>query len=466
MKLPALSNEIDLIDESEAPVQVQVNFMGEKGFYRIVQEFTKSKYALTPTEIKTWFIFLSKMKEFRNQTNIVYTIDPKEIADILELSTRRARNKVVIDAFRSLAKKSIEIENKGIQNKYGEHPLFVANFFSTVFYDIHSRQLYIRMSPELHHILFNFAKDIESVGIDLKDIISLKRTASIRIFIALKNLAERGINAMSIDDLKDILDNHTYAYKDMKRYILKPAIADIRENTSFKEFNITDDHKNGTKASTIFFEMKDLTKEKKEIAAERYSLMETFKDAPPSVKSRLKKLRNDTLDKLALAIFSGFDKNYLPKIPLEKEGQVTENILSALDYIHKKTKFENKTFSADERGRLIYSAIIKNKAKVADTSSVKPDEDNIFVLRSETDTSTLEAMYVAAARKYVKSLSNNEYMNFAVNNRDHIRAIFHKELVLNDLLKRDARKAAYKLLVKYVVLLATKNQLDIGLTVK
>ena len=75
-------------------------------------------------------------------------------------------------------------------------------------------------------------------------------------------------------------------------------------------------------------------------------------------------------------------------------------------------------------------------------------------------------MYVAAARKYVKSLSNNEYMNFAVNNRDHIRAIFHKELVLNDLLKRDARKAAYKLLVKYVVLLATKNQLDIGLTVK
>ena len=124
------------------------------------------------------------------------------------------------------------------------------------------------MSPELHHILFNFAKDIESVGIDLKDIISLKRTASIRIFIALKNLAERGINAMSIDDLKDILDNHTYAYKDMKRYILKPAIADIRENTSFKEFNITDDHKNGTKASTIFFEMKDLTKEKKEIAAE------------------------------------------------------------------------------------------------------------------------------------------------------------------------------------------------------
>ena len=322
------------------------------------------------------------------------------------------------------------------------------------------------MSPELHHILFNFAKDIESVGIDLKDIISLKRTASIRIFIALKNLAERGINAMSIDDLKDILDNHTYAYKDMKRYILKPAIADISENTSFKEFNITDDHKNGTKASTIFFEMKDLTKEKKEIAAERYSLMETFKDAPPSVKSRLKKLRNDTLDKLALAIFSGFDKNYLPKIPLEKEGQVTENILSALDYIHKKTKFENKTFSADERGRLIYSAIIKNKAKVADTSSVKPDEDNILVLRSETDTSTLEAMYVAAARKYVKSLSNNEYMNFAVNNRDHIRAIFHKELVLNDLLKRDARKAAYKLLVKYVVLLATKNQLDIGLTVK
>ena len=201
MKLPALSNEIDLIDESEAPVQVQVNFMGEKGFYRIVQEFTKSKYALTPTEIKTWFIFLSKMKEFRNQTNIVYTIDPKEIADILELSTRRARNKVVIDAFRSLAKKSIEIENKGIQNKYGEHPLFVANFFSTVFYDIHSRQLHIRMSPELHHILFNFAKDIESVGIDLKDIMSLKRTASIRIFIALKNLAERGINAMSIDDL-------------------------------------------------------------------------------------------------------------------------------------------------------------------------------------------------------------------------------------------------------------------------
>lgn len=464
MELPSLFVPKD--DTLEKPISVSVNFSEEKGSYRIVQEFTKSKYSLTPTEVKTWFIFLSKMKEYRNQDNIVYNVNPIEIADMLGYSTDRARVKAVVKTFVSLSKKSIEIENKEIQNEYGEHPVFAANFFSTVFYDIKKRRLFLRMSPELHYLLFNFVKDIESVGIDLKDILSLKKTTSIRVFIALKNLAERGVNAMSIEDFKNIVDNHSYVYKDMKRYLIKPIINDIRNNTSFKEFNITDDYRNGVKATTIFFEMKDLVKEEKESAAERYSLLETFKDAPPSVKIRLKKLRNDTLDKLALAIFAGFDMGYLSKIPLEKEGQVTENILSALDYIHKKIEYENKSFSADEKGRLIYSAITKNKAKVVDPSEQKKDDDNILVLRSETDTSTLEAMYLAAARKYVKSLSNNEFMTFAVNNKDHIRAVFHKDLILNDLLKRDGRKAAYKLLVKYVILLATRNQLDIGLTVK
>ena len=163
------------------------------------------------------------------------------------------------------------------------------------------------------------------------------------------------------------------------------------------------------------------------------------------------------------AVFVGFDINYLSKIPLEKEGLVIENIMSALDWIYKQTSEKNKTFSADERGRLIHSAIMTNKANVVD---IQEDNRERLVLTSETDSSTIEAMYMAAARKYVKAMSNNDYMAFAVNNQRDIERIYKQKFDLNELLKRDGRKSAYKLLVKYIVLLATKNQIDLGIKIK
>lgn len=455
------------IDTHEQPLQVSVDYLDEDSLYRIVKEFTKAKYELTALETKTWFIFLSEMKEFRNQNDIIYEINPVEIADMLKLPKRRARSKKVIDTFKSLMKKSIEIENKEVVDKYGNPTLFASTFFATVYYNAKKERLYVRMVPELHKLLFNFVKSIESVGIDLKNILSLKRTTSIRVFIAFKDMDDRNINSISIEDFKKIADSENYTeFRDIKKRIILPVESDIRENTDYKDFNISYNggKGKGCKTTTLFFEMKDSNRDRIEAREKRENMLDSFRKAPPSVKLRLRELQDKTLSVLEQALFLGFDMNYLTKIPLEKEGLIVENILSTMDWIYKQTNDYNKTFSADERGRLIYSAIMKNKANVAIDEPQNSQEK--LVLTSETDSSTLEAMYLAAARKYVKALSNNDFMTFAVNNQHDIERIFRTKLDLNDLLKRDGRKAAYKLLVRYVVLLATKNQLDIGIKVK
>ena len=451
-------------DTERSDITVSVDSFNESGLYRIVQEFTKSKYDLVPIELKVWFVFLSKLKDYKNQTDIVYTLDPLEMADTIGLPKRKARAKKVIEVFESLMSKKIKIENKDIVDDNGVPTIYISHFLSTVYYNAKTKKLHVRMVPELHRLLFNFAKSIESVGVDLKNILSLKRTASIRLFIAIKDMDERNVRSISIEDFKEIIDCDSYPeFKELKRRVIKPVESDIRENTDYKEFSISDNGSKGRKATTLFFDMKDSDKERIETKARRNAMLDTFKTAAPSVRMKLSMASDKLLSVLEQAVFVGFDINYLSKIPLEKEGLVIENIMSALDWIYKQTSEKNKTFSADERGRLIHSAIMTNKANVVD---VQEDNREKLVLTSETDSSTIEAMYMAAARKYVKAMSNNDYMAFAVNNQRDIERIYKQKFDLNELLKRDGRKSAYKLLVKYIVLLATKNQIDLGIKIK
>ena len=457
---PYYSNDVT----NQSPTMISLDSFKESGFYRIVQEFMKAKYGLSLMELKVWLVFISQMKEFRNQENIVYTLDPIEIADILHINVRKARSKMIVETFKSLVKKTIEIENKAVVDKHGQHAMFISGYFASALYNPKDGLIRVRMVPELHKLLFNYVKDMESVGINLQDLLSLKKTVSIRVFIALMNLEERGINSISIEDFRQIINSEAYdKFYELKRRVIGPVETDIRTNTSYKEFSFSDNSSQGKKATTLFFELKDTNRERLEAKARRDSMLETFRNAPPSVRIKLKELTDKTLSALEHAVFLGFDMGYLAKIPLDKEGLVVENIYSAMDWIHDQVKRYNKTFSADERGRLIYSAIMKNKANVVDTKEEKQER---LVLTSETDTSTLEAMYLAAARKYVKSMSNNDYMTFAVNNQRDIERLFRQRFDLNDLLKRDGRKSAYKLLIKYIVLLATKNQIDLGIQVK
>ena len=451
-------------DTERSDITVSVDSFNESGLYRIVQEFTKSKYDLVPIELKVWFVFLSKLKDYKNQTDIVYTLDPLEMADTIGLPKRKARAKKVIEVFESLMSKKIKIENKDIVDDNGVPTIYISHFLSAVYYNAKTKKLHVRMVPELHRLLFNFAKSIESVGVDLKNILSLKRTASIRLFIAIKDMDERNVRSISIEDFKEIIDCDSYPeFKELKRRVIKPVESDIRENTDYKEFSISDNGSKGRKATTLFFDMKDSDKERIETKARRNAMLDTFKTAAPSVRMKLSMASDKLLSVLEQAVFVGFDINYLSKIPLEKEGLVIENIMSALDWIYKQTSEKNRTFSADERGRLIHSAIMTNKANVVD---IQEDNREKLVLTSETDSSTIEAMYMAAARKYVKAMSNNDYMAFAVNNQRDIERIYKQKFDLNELLKRDGRKSAYKLLVKYIVLLATKNQIDLGIKIK
>lgn len=466
MNLPVFSS---VFTEPEPTIEsIPLDFLKERKFYRIIQEFTKAQYDLSSIELKAWLIIISQLKEHIGNENATYVFNTTQVADLLSINKRKARNNMVKEIFLSLMSKKITIENKLTpKNKKGEHDLFASTFISAVYYDAQNQNMHIAIHPALHKILFSFARNIDSVGVDLDCVLSLKRIASIRLFIAIKDLDERGINSISVDEFRKIayIQEEVYpAFKELKRNVIKPVEDDIKKNTIFSDFSISDNGKRGSKATTIFFEMRDRTKELDMKEEDKKHIIDSFKNIPPSVKQRLEYLSYKTLDTLALAVFAGFDEHFFAKLPLEKEGYLVENILSALDYIHNLDEEHHKRLLPDERGRLIYSAIKENRANV-----VLPKEDknkNMLVLKSETDVSDIEALYTAAAKKYLKNLSNNDFYTFVVNNQSHIEYIFKQKLDLNAIIKRDARVSSYKILIKYIILLGTKKQIDLGIDLK
>lgn len=463
INLPSLYAYSDA-DVSDSMATIPLDFLKESKLYRVVLEFTKAQYDLTSLELKTWLIVLSQLTEHADMDkgNIIYTFDPVKIADMLKIDKRKSRTGIMKDIFASLAQKTIRIEDRS--SSKGD--MFVASFFSAVYYEDKRKLMHVKMIPELHSLLFSFVKTIDTVSIDLKNILSLKRIASIRLFMAIRELDEQGINYISIADFRKIIFNDSYPkYGDFKKYVIKPVEKDIKEHTEYTDFSLTDNASRGVKATGVFFSMNDKSKIAEQKHQDKQEIIDSFKNISPSVRFKLKDYSYKSLDALALAVFAGFDEAFFSKIPLENEGLVVENILTALDYIHREHNEKHKHFSRDAVGRLIFAAIINNRAKVV-TAAKKEDAQPSLVLKSETDDTVIKAMFTVAARKYLKNMDNRTYGSFVISNKDHMEYTFKQSLSLEDLIKRDGRKASYKILVKYVMLLGMKGQLDLGINLK
>ena len=108
MNLPVFSS---VFTEPEPTIEsIPLDFLKERKFYRIIQEFTKAQYDLSSIELKAWLIIISQLKEHIGNENATYVFNTTQVADLLSINKRKARNndksdKVFIIFFVYLKKK-------------------------------------------------------------------------------------------------------------------------------------------------------------------------------------------------------------------------------------------------------------------------------------------------------------------------------------------------------------------------
>lgn len=318
------------------------------GSVSIHTELTTAEYALTPLELKTWFIVISSLKDLDVP---MYAMSVMKIADSLGIDQSKGRGGIVYEIFQRLSDQKISIRSQKA-DKCGERGGYTANFIGEVYYDNTSKIICFSIPVMLHKYLFHLEKSL-SLTIDLKDILLLDTVVSIRIFIYLRGLERRGIKSVTVEEFRKNIDFYpTSPYKEYKRKVIKSSIAEIRKHLEYKDFYIEDDGKPGRKAEHILFgfENQDAT-------------LEMFKKLKPSVRKEiLDRFSKKMQILIAIAMEAGFDPSYIKhQFDNVSDQRIEANFEVVFDRIHA-DRMRNQGKQPEEYGRYFIKAVVNDWA--------------------------------------------------------------------------------------------------------
>lgn len=267
-----------------------------------------------------------KMVSMVNQEDAdfqVYRITLHDIVQDFELGNSGYER--LRDAARKLMSKIITL--------YMEHDLGVMRFETPVVVGLGSfeegvgeRFIEISFHPNLKPHLLNLKNRF--LLYDIRNILRLPSTYSIRMYELLKQYERIGKRRFSVDDLKDILgasENYPL-YGNFKQRVIEKAKADLRKHT---DISFTyEEKKAGRAVSELIFHIKGNTKERE---AGQLAAGEEETHAPnPEVAGVLKKVSDWVSEEVV--------RDWLERYPLE---QVNRGIAYTLNQLQSGVKIDN-----------------------------------------------------------------------------------------------------------------------------
>lgn len=180
-------------------------------------QIVNARYKLTTTEIKFILITIAQIEEDDEDLR-EYVIEKKELESLLDTKQNETRLKQFA---KTLMSKPIEIKK--------ERGFAIYNWFSKIEYDGKKSCFFVNIHPDLKPYFLNLKQRF--VIYNLKYVLSLRSSYSVRIYQLLKEYEKIKKRKMSIDELRELLKiPKSYLYGDIKKEILEKVKKDINEN--------------------------------------------------------------------------------------------------------------------------------------------------------------------------------------------------------------------------------------------
>ena len=214
-------------------------------------DLISASYNLNLNEQKMVLCAITKLDKNDNKLNFI-NLNISEFIEILNITDRNYEQ--VRNIARNLRRKEIIIDTEEFE--------YITGWFSGVNFDKGNGSITIRFDEDLVPYLLNLRKRFTRY--ELKNILSMKSTYSIRIYELLKQYEAIGKREFKLDILKECLGMERDMYSrfyDFERRVLKVAKEEINEQT---DLNIDYEKlKTGRRITSILFkiEAKDQERE-------------------------------------------------------------------------------------------------------------------------------------------------------------------------------------------------------------
>ena len=209
----------------------------------VTQDFAlvNAKYKLNTSEIK---FILTAITQLDSKTDTVlqeYEIKVSELEERLKSEQNETRLKQFA---KKLMSKPLEVPT--------DDGWIVANWFSDIEYIRGQAKFKVRFSEKLKPYLLELKERF--VAYNLKNILPLTSTYSVRIYQLLKEYEKLKIRYFDVEELQDILQvpkSYKVKYNDFKRKVLKVAERELLEHTDI--YFTYEEEKEGRKVARLVF---------------------------------------------------------------------------------------------------------------------------------------------------------------------------------------------------------------------
>jgi len=206
-----------------------------------------AKYKLNSSEMKFILCAISQLDSKSDEILKDYEIKVSELESKLQAEQNETRLKQFA---KKLMSKPLEVPTAT--------GWLIANWFSDIEYIRGQAKFKVRFSEKLKPYLFELKERF--VSYNLKYILPLTSTYSVRIYQLLKEYEKLKIRYFDVKELQDILQvpkSYKTSYKDFKRNVLEVALREINEHTDIS-ISMQED-KDGRKITRLIFRIQKNT---------------------------------------------------------------------------------------------------------------------------------------------------------------------------------------------------------------
>lgn len=209
----------------------------------VTQDFAlvNAKYKLNTSEIKFILTAITQIDSVQDEVLKDYEIKVSDLEQKLQAEQNETRLKQFA---KKLMSKPLEVPTAD--------GWIIANWFSDIEYVRGQARFKVRFSEKLKPYLLQLKERF--VAYNLKYILPLTSTYSVRIYQLLKEYKKLTKRYFTVEELQDILQvpkSYKDSYKDFKRNVLKVAEKELREHTDI--YFTIEEEKEGRKVSRLIF---------------------------------------------------------------------------------------------------------------------------------------------------------------------------------------------------------------------
>lgn len=395
--------------------------------------FSVAQHSMTMNELKALLFFIGTTQANTPEDELMnyheYTFFAGEVASRLQENYPKKRPRMIYETFKALQSKTIEFTDASQDEDEANRKSFA--LFSTVEYRGRQKNqpLILSLPATLNEFLY---KSKERIPFSFDELNQLESANSIRVFMYLKTLSSQGISSISLEIFKQALGFNAKSYqsfKELNRRILRPAEAEIRKATPYKDFSISNNGTTGKSPTFIYwqFVLTSLTDSNEKRA--------TLKLLADDEVARIKELPRTKQDAIMRALQAGYNPHYIGRL-IDYE-QLDYVFAANVDLAINQSKKNN--LSPEDTGKMIWTAVTKNWASQNTNKDYLKRKQNVHRARMtqlELDLNIEQDVAVEVdlkhrASEYFRILTPQDKLDFYQEYKSYFQNVFGDKKVFS-----------------------------------